>query len=121
MDIVQAINTRDWLRTEILAEFGYSETWKYRELEDRTNAYWLVTEQKIVVCESGEFSREVIKVGSSIDSSLIIDDARYLSKDGKYVLLTVDTNTDRNEFLYVLDVAKECKDKELIDLYRECW
>lgn len=96
--------------------FGYVENWRFAPIDDRTNMHWMVIREKLAF-RGNPFTIDNIDMGSS-SSALIV--GRILRGSG-FAMVEVDTQSDGNRFLFVLDEALECKDAALCEHYEEMW
>lgn len=111
------------LEQKIFDYFGYKEDWVVIPLEDQTGCYWFLTGEKqgdTCVWYDAPFTIEVVQDGAIYDGPIYTQ--RYLSKwvyrREDYTMVCVNTQTDGNKFLMIFDNAKECKDPEIIEAYR---
>lgn len=102
------------LQKEIYDYFGYKEDWVVIPIDDGTDYFWRLKQEKN---GSGEVqfadNKENIDENDSTYSSRIYTQ-RFLKKwvyRGKdFTMICVDTQTDGNKFLQIFDNKKEIKD-----------
>jgi hypothetical protein len=125
------------LQTQIHEHFGYKEDWVSIPLDDQTDQYWMVIEDRLgggrYAYSPTPFNREMIEAGTEIYGGWIYTQ-RFLPKwvyraenctgvnsAEDCTMVCADTKTDGNKFLMVFDNEKECKDEELKKLYMKHW
>jgi len=107
------------LQKQIYDYFGYQEDWVVIPLEDSTEYYWCLGEgfygNSVLFFEDKENLIEAIKTGNYYSNSIyhqrFLDKCVYRKDD--YTMIVVDTHTDGNKFLQVLDNSKELKKEDL--------
>ena len=119
------------IECEIKEALGWKDSWKILPLNDNRSRYWMLAggnkstgQGSIVVTSDEPFTRANVEAGKVIYGSEIYtqrDHERWIFRAGGVVLTPVDTQTDGNIFLYLLDVEKEVVDEELENIYLDCW
>ena len=119
------------LEEDIKKTLGWVDSWKLLPLEDDRQSYWLfaggnketgqgstvVTARKPITLEMAEKGDEVS--GSEVYTQRGHD--RWIFRVGGVVLIPVDTHTDGNVLLLLLDTAKEISDAKIENCYRRYW
>lgn len=109
--------------------FGYTEDWVTIPMRDQLDCYWMLiggdergAEGRLVYAEK-PFTASLVKSGQVYGGPVYTQ--RFLPKwvyrNETHTLISLDTQTDGNKFLCILDNAKECKDQKLKDLYEKHW
>lgn len=99
------------LQKEIYEFFGYEEEWKVYPLDDCTEYYWFVTDSQVWFFDSQE--AYVTNDGMHMYSNELYGKNRGVYPTRKYTMIRVDTNTDGNKFLMILDNSKMLPVKEI--------
>ena len=106
------------LQNKIYKHFEYVEDWKVIPLEDGTNHYWHLFENKD---GSGHviFAESVGDLKAPMYSNRIYTQRflpKWVYRAEEYTMISVDTNTDGNKFLQIFDNKKEVKNIAIKDL-----
>ncbi len=108
--------------------FEYEENGMEIPLRDATKFYWFLSdrEKHNSKCVRSEepFTEKSIQEGTNIYSGLIYTQRflpKWVYRKSKYTMIAVNTITDGNKFLMIFDNVKECKDPELVKLYKNHW
>lgn len=116
------------LQEKIYDYFGYQEDWCVIPLSDKTEMYWMLEQRPdgsgYVVSSPIPFTRESIESGDAIYMDVIYMQRflpRWVYPGDEVTMVCVDTKTDGNRFLMLLDTTKQCKNEDLLDLYAEIW
>lgn len=111
-------------RNAIFAYFGYVENWRAFPLEDRTDEYWMLIDEHVVVWSPEPFTSATIREGAVIYSGHVYTQ-RHLSKwvyrGPDYTMILVDTHCDMNVLLMVFKNSLECANGALKDLHEDSW
>lgn len=102
------------LEKEIHDYFGYVEDWVTIPLADERDMYWHLIERghggEIIYCDK-PLTKEILDSGEMYSGTIYTQ--RFLPKwvyrGEALTLVSVDTQTDGNKFLFILDNAKEVK------------
>ena len=113
----------------IQAYFGYKEDWKKIPIEACLDDYWMVSVEEedgggFYVTSTEPFTLESLEAGNNIYAGRIYTQRflpKYIYRKEDFTMVSVDTQTDGNKFLYIFDNSKECTDPELIAKYRDRW
>lgn len=108
----------DSLLSVICERFGYQSGWRTYSLDDCRSLHWLRTEHEVAYNHEA-FTKESTLEGA-FSSGVICGSDRVFEVEG-FVMALVDTQCDGNVFLMVFDAAKECKDQEIVHIYKEFW
>ncbi len=102
--------------------FDYNEDWKVIPLDDGRDYYWTLYLEEPDKPNSGGWLRYHEESKTLLDKNrgqyyeATIYTQRFLPKyvfhGGNYTMVSIDTHTDGNKFLIVLDNDKEIKDPE---------
>ncbi len=101
------------LQQEIFEYFGYVEDWKVIPLDDQTDQYWLLKQNKdgqgYVVFYSEPLTQEILDGGLYYCNSIYTQRhlPKWVYRGEEYTLICVDTQTDGNFFLTVFSNNKE--------------
>jgi len=117
---VKLLDAYSKLEKEIYKYFGIPQTWYVFPLDDSCEHYWSIKGGEVHFSKSKKIHEKLVKNGYDYDE-LGVDDYYtneiYTYKDyenpifrGKdYTAICVDTHTDGNKFLQILDNKKEIK------------
>jgi hypothetical protein len=118
------------LEEDIKEAFGWKESWKLLPLADDRNCYWMLAggnketgRGSTLVCDSEPITIESAKKGAVSGSEIYTQQNhdRWIFRAGGVVLIPIDTQTDGNVLLSLLDEAKEIKDARIEECYRRYW
>jgi len=118
------------LEEDIKEPLGWVDSWKILPLEDNRQSYWLLAgdDKKTgrdctVITLKEPITFEAAKKGEVSGSQIYTqrDHERWIFRAGGVVLIPVDTQTDGNVLLLLLDAAKEIKDAKIENCYRRHW
>lgn len=128
-ELVTAVNLYFKLAKAIHEYFGYKEDWVTIPMESLLGYHWMLTggdetgAGATFVYADKPFTKSLVKSGNIYGAPVYTQ--RFLPKwvyrTETHTLISVDTRTDGNKFLYIVDNALECKDQTLKDLYTEKW
>jgi hypothetical protein len=99
------------IRKEIFEYFGYIEDWRVLPLDDATDYYWQLNQEKdgsgtVKFAESiKQFNSDGDYYKNEIYTQRHLPKWVYRGKD--YTMVVVDTHTDGNQFLQIFDNKKE--------------
>lgn len=100
------------LREEIFEYFGYVEDWRVLPLMFDLEMYWATDGDQVVFSEEKENLTDEELIGNHYSNAVYKQ--RHLTKwvyrGEDYTMIVVDTNTDGNQWLQVLDNSKELPD-----------
>lgn len=118
------------LEEEIKKTLGWVDTWKLLPLEDDRSCYWMLAggnkrtgEGSTVVTSREPITLESAEKGE-VSSSLVYTQRhhdRWIFRAQGAVLIPVDTHTDGNILLLLLDAEKEISDRKIENCYRRYW
>ena len=93
------------MEKEIHKLFGYVQEWRVYPIQDMTGVYWCVPQHSDYELR---FSQTIDGLGADIgdDPEYSVEVKRIFACDG-FTMLHVDTHTDGNQFLYILDNKKK--------------
>ena len=104
------------LQKEIYDYFGYTENWVAIPLEDATEYYWFMPNDNCVRFSETKDKLHNEEAGEYYENQIYTQ--RFLSKwvylGENYTMICVDTRTDGNKFLMVVDNKKECKNNDFL-------
>ena len=117
------------LQKELYKYFGYVEDWCVIPPDPCMGDYWMITGPEdicdtSVVWSPNPFTIENIKSGQNIYSGTIYTQRflpKWVYRGPEHTMVSVDTKTDGNKLLMIFDNDKECKDKQLMQLYNNKW
>lgn len=96
------------LQKEIYEYFGVEETWQVLSIEDERQCYWYLDECKGIVHSADTEEELISETGNYYETEFYYTNEKhkavYTTED--YTLVTVDTYTDGNRFMFILDNAK---------------
>ena len=101
------------LQKEIYDYFGYEEDWVVIPIDDATDMYWEVDEDKVTFAYSIEQLKDTDAEDyyqNEIYKQRFLPKWVYPGKD--YTMICVDTCVDGNKFLQIFNNAKQVKDEE---------
>jgi hypothetical protein len=122
-------NVNDWTVT-LHNYFGYEEDWVRIPLNDLRGKPWMLIggdergASATFVYADEPFTEDVIKSGKCIYGMRVYTQRhlpRWVWRKPKLTMVCVDTQTDGNKFLTVVDTNLECTDEKLKALYTERW
>jgi hypothetical protein len=126
-----AIDQYFTLEKAIKEALGWVDSWKVIPLEDERDSYWMVAggdkltgRGSSIVRSPKPITSAMAEEGKEIYSGHVYtqrDHDCWILRAGNDVLVPVDTQTDGNIFLYLLDAAKEIHDVDAEQNYLECW
>jgi hypothetical protein len=93
------------LQEQIYNYFGYKEDWVVIPIENATEYYWKVDDNKVEFAEKLEDFAEGDGYSNEIYTQRFLPKWVYRGKD--YTMIVVDTHTDGNKFLQIFDNSKE--------------
>ena len=99
------------LQKEIYDYFGYEEDWVVIPIDDATDMYWEVDEDKVTFAYSIEQLKDTDAEDyyqNEIYKQRFLPKWVYSGKD--YTMICVDTHTDGNKYLQIFDNAKQMKE-----------
>jgi len=127
------------LERDIKKKLGWVDDWKILPLDDVRDNYWMLVggnadtgDESIVVISipHGDsdvhepFTLDAVRDGHACSGSDVYTQRgheRWVYREGGIVLIPVNTHTDGNVFLYLLDAAKEEHDEKIKACYLKHW
>jgi hypothetical protein len=119
------------LEKAIKETLGWVDSWKVIPLEDERDSYWMIAGGNKLTGKDSSIVRfmKPITPAMAVEGKEIYGGHVYTQRDhdqwilraGDIVLVPVDTQTDGNIFLYLLDAAKEIRNAEAEKDYLEYW
>jgi hypothetical protein len=108
--------------------FNYVADWKEIPLEDGREYYWMLVGDEVngtLVYGNEPFTEEDLgSEGGNFFSAPIYTQRflnKYVYRNDNYTMMSIDTRTDGNKFLIILDNELECKDESLKEIYKKNW
>jgi hypothetical protein len=107
----------------IMKSFEVPQTWHQIYPDDMTNVFWFIDGDSIVWFDT-LLTKEVID-SEKYYQAVMHDNWEYKKLPSPpwrrfgLAMIPVDTHTDGNKYLMIFDEDKECKDQEVIELFRE--
>lgn len=97
------------LQKDIFDYFGYVENWRILPLVFDLEMFWAENGTNVVFSESGYNLTDEDLVGNHYCNEIYTQRhlPKHVYRSDKYTMIVVDTNTDGNQFLQVLDNNKE--------------
>lgn len=114
-------------KDDIHKGFDYESNWVEIPLSDEREYYWMLIggegHHAICVWSDVPFTRKSIEAGAHYSGPVYTQ--RFLPKwvyrTPKYVLVSVNTQTDGNKFLMIFRADRECTDENMKDIYTKNW
>jgi hypothetical protein len=130
-DLEDAIDSYFELEEKIKKTLGWVDTWKLLPLEDNRRCYWMLAggdkktgDGSTVVTSEKPITLKAAKKGNEISGSEVYTQRhhdKWVFRAEGVVLIPVDTHTDGNILLLLLDEKKEIKDTRIEECYRRYW
>lgn len=126
-DINKKIDDYFSLAKEIHQFFGYQEDWVTIPMDDGREYYWFLIEEPLNIegkpeAVGGElvYSLEPLTADAVRDGAIYVADVytqrflpKWIYRTKTHTMVAIDTHTDGNKYLILLDNARECKDPEI--------
>lgn len=108
--------------------FNYTTDWKEIPMEDGRKYYWMLVGSEesgtLVYSQVPIIEEDLGSSGGNFYTAVIYAQRflkKYVYKTDEHTMMSIDTRTDGNKFLIILDNKLECKDDSLKKVYKKYW